>query len=193
MRGLAPPRPVGSALKIETGLPHERRRYIFLRPPEGINALAVTVGQPTILLKAAMDAADMAGLLPSCWHVEQTGTTMTAAALAFTPLTPLAGLARESVWRGPVYSVRIVDKDGMEAARGRMTVIDGWALHDNIVVAESNRRQGLGTAIMAALANEALDQGISHGLLNATMAGRALYERLGWVARAPWTTAQIML
>ncbi|OYY70959.1 MAG: hypothetical protein B7Y47_08450 [Sphingomonas sp. 28-63-12] len=133
----------------------------------------------------------MATLLPPNWHVDQTGTTMTVATLAGKSPPLRQGLMLQGAWHGPVFAARLIDQDGTEAARGRLTLIDGWALHDTIVVAKSYRRQGLGSAIMAALANQAQASGVRRGLLNATVAGRALYQRLGWTARAPWTTAQI--
>ncbi len=190
-RGVEPPTPDGTALRIETGQPHEIRRYIFPRPPAGIDAVAAHIARPLVLLKAPMDAAAMAGQLPPHWHVEQTGTTMTASRLPDTACAPPDGLRLDAEWRGPVYFARIVGADGGEAARGRLTVIDGWALHDTIQVAENQRRRGLGTVVMATLGVEARRQGVTRGLLTATVAGRALYETMGWTARAPWTTAQI--
>lgn len=191
VRGLPPPERIGTALKIETGQPGEQRRYIFPNPPGDISARAAIIEQPLILLKAAIDPCAMAALLPPGWHVEQTGTTMTADKLPVTaPILPTS-LTLDSAWQGPVFAVHIRDSSGSEAARGRMTLINGWAQHDSIAVAAPYQRRGLGTAVMMALGLQARARGIDQGLLNATVAGRALYQRLGWMARAPWTTAQI--
>ncbi|MGL4313012.1 MAG: GNAT family N-acetyltransferase [Sphingomonas sp.] len=190
-RALAPPLVIGGAHRIETGEPTERRRFVFPRPPIGIAEIARSIVEPHILLKAAIDPADMAKLLPDGWHVERTGTTMTCAALPDTHPSVPPTLAVELGWTGDVCQARLIDSEGTEAARGRMTPIDDWALHDTIEVAPTHRRQGLGTAIMLLLGAEARRRGITRGLLNATDAGRALYQRLGWQARAPWTTAQI--
>ncbi|MBY0583801.1 MAG: GNAT family N-acetyltransferase [Sphingomonas sp.] len=191
-RRAAPPHAVGSALCIETAQPTETRRYIFARPPDGIAAIAATITEPMVLLKAAIDPVQMAALLPPAWHVEQTGTTMTADFLPVASGPVPDGLWLAGDWDDDVFVARLCDAHGQEAARGRMTPIDGWALHDRIIVAEEYRRRGLGTLIMAVLGAEANRQGVRRGLLNATVAGRALYQRLGWLSRAPWTTAQIV-
>ncbi|MGJ3649004.1 GNAT family N-acetyltransferase [Sphingomonas sp. GlSt437] len=190
-RGLAPPVIAGDAYRIETGKPTELRRFIFPRPPLGITAIAREITQPFVVLKAAIEPADMAAKLPDGWHVERTGTTMTCAQLAeFDPVLPSA-FTVDICWTSEVCLARVLDPEGAEAARGRMTPVDGWALHDTIEVAPTRRRQGLGTAIMLLLASQARQRGVARGLLNATDVGRALYQRLGWAARAPWTTAQI--
>jgi GNAT superfamily N-acetyltransferase len=191
LRGLPPPTQTGCALRIETGQAHERRRYIFPDPPGDIAALAAMIDEPLILLKAAIDPEQMAEVLPPRWHVEQTGTTMTINRLAPHALSLSSAFTLDSDWHGPVFSIRIVEQDGTEAAHGRLTLVDGWAQHDSIAVAERYQRRGLGTAVMAALALEARACGVDRGLLNATIVGRALYQQLGWVAHAPWTTAQI--
>lgn len=190
-RGVEPPIPEGAALRIETGQPHETRRYIFARPPAGIRAIAASITEPGILLKAAMAPELVAQHLPPHWHVEQTGTTMTVQSLPHAPCPLVHGFTLAAHWQAAIYSVRIMGLDGSEAARGRMTLVDGWALHDNIYVAEQLRRHGLGRAVMTALGTEAGRRDINRGLLNATAAGRALYKTMGWTARAPWVTAQI--
>jgi len=191
LRGLPQPERIGTALKIETGQPGEQRRYIFPEPPGDLAERAAIIDQPLILLKAAIDPGTMAALLAPGWHVEQTGTTMTTDCLPVTEPVLSAGLTLDSAWQGPVFAVRIHDSNGSEAGRGRMTLINGWAQHDSIAVAAPYQRRGLGTAVMMALGREARARGVDQGLLNATVAGRALYQQLGWIARAPWTTAQI--
>ncbi|WP_406485564.1 GNAT family N-acetyltransferase [Streptomyces sp. NBC_01563] len=48
----------------------------------------------------------------------------------------------------------------------------------------AHRRRGLGRFVMCVLADHALEQGASQGVLGATGAGRALYETLGWKKHA---------
>ncbi len=190
-RGVAPPVSDGQALRIETGLPEETRRYVVARPPGGIAELGQTITDPHILIKAPMPASEVAALLPPHWFVEQTGTIMMVEAMPDTPPTLPPDLRLTTEWAGPVFFVHIVDPQGIEAGRGRMTIIDGWVLHDRVRVADTYQRRGLGRAIMLALGNAGAARGAGRGLLAATEAGRALYQTLGWQTLAPWTTAQI--
>ena len=48
-----------------------------------------------------------------------------------------------------------------------------------------HQRRGLGSAVMATLANTATDLGATTGILGATVQGRALYEALGWQVVEP--------
>ncbi|GAB3849077.1 GNAT family N-acetyltransferase [Nesterenkonia populi] len=66
------------------------------------------------------------------------------------------------------------------AARGRLAVVDGFAILDRIYTAPDYRRQGLGTFVTRALLALAHEQEVEHGLLVATHDGRELYEYLGW-------------
>lgn len=190
-RGVAPPARDGQALRIEVGLPAETRRYLFPRPPAGIADLARTITAPLVLIKAPYDAADVAALLPPGWQAERTGTMMTLDRLPDAAPALPPGITLISDRQGDIRFVRLIDQDGAEAGHGRVTIVDGWAIHDRIGVADAHRRRGLGRAIMLWLGAVARGDGAQHGLLTATAAGRALYETLGWSARTPWTTAQI--
>ncbi|MBA4049226.1 MAG: GNAT family N-acetyltransferase [Sphingomonas sp.] len=191
-RGVPMPQIDSLALRIETGLPDERRRYIFTAASNAIGALAARIREPRILVKAPMPPAAIAGQLPPQWHVERTGTMMTIDALPGAISALPDGIAAATEWRGAVFFATLTDAGGGAVGQGRMTLIDGLALHDRIMVEPSYWRRGLGRAIMQLLGAEARRQGVDCGLLTATVAGRALYETLGWQARSPWTTAQIM-
>ncbi|MBX9885432.1 MAG: GNAT family N-acetyltransferase [Novosphingobium sp.] len=195
-RGVAPPVAEGPALRIEVGLADETRRYVFPAPPEGISAVAESVTEPRVLLKAPLAEENVRDLLPPHWHVEQTGTMMTLAALpvamgAVAADAVTAGFALDLADDGKMVTASIIAADGSLAASGKLVVVDQWALHDRIRVAEAHRRLGLGRAVMLALGAEARRRGAARGLLAATMMGRALYQTLGWEDRAPWVTAQI--
>lgn len=191
-RGVPPPIAEGHALRIEVGQPDQIRRFVFPAPPAGIAEVGARIDQPGIFLKTWIGPEAVQALLPSCWHVEQTGTMMTLDALP-TGGAPLAdGFALKLDGLGDVVAVRVTAADGAPAARGLLTVIDGWALHDRIHVEAPYRRLGLGRAVMQALGAEGARRGAHHGLLAATDMGRALYQSIGWHARAPWTTAQII-
>lgn len=190
-RGVAPPVDDGGAWRVEVGNDDEARRYVFPCPSAALAALAARIDEPRILLKVPAAVADVAALLAGHWQVERTGTIMTAACLPAIPRSLPSPYRLEADWRDDVYFTRLIAADGEEVARGRMTLVDGLALHDRIRVANDHQRRGLGRAIMHALGAEARRHGIDHGLLAATDAGRALYETLDWQARSPWTTAQI--
>lgn len=191
-RGVPPPIVDGHALRIEVGQPDQIRRFVFPAPPAGIAEVGTRIDQPSILLKTWIDPEVVQALLPPCWHVEQTGTMMTLDALP-TGAAPLAdGFTLELDDRSDVVAVQVTAADGAPAARGLLTVIDGWALHDRIHVEAPYRRLGLGRAVMQSLGAEGARRGAQHGILAATDMGRALYQLIGWHARAPWTTAQIM-
>lgn len=66
------------------------------------------------------------------------------------------------------------------AARGRVAVVDSYAILDRIFTSPDFRRQGLGTFVTRALIAIALEQDVEEGLLVATEDGRELYEYLGW-------------
>ncbi|WP_165553715.1 GNAT family N-acetyltransferase [Kribbella capetownensis] len=70
--------------------------------------------------------------------------------------------------------------DGKTAASGRMSVLGADAVADVIYTAPPHRRRGLAHAVMTALADAALDQGATTGLLSASAEGLPLYESLNW-------------
>jgi GNAT superfamily N-acetyltransferase len=90
-----------------------------------------------------------------------------------------------------VTFVRLFDAAGEEAARGRVTVVEDRIIFDRIATAPAHQRRGLASTLMRQLEAIGRDQGGRDGVLVATEAGRALYERLGWRLHAPYTTAVI--
>lgn len=82
--------------------------------------------------------------------------------------------------------MRYVDASGRTAAQGGVVFNAGCAVFDRIETMEGHRRQGLASAVMAALDTKAGD---AERLLVATEAGRALYASLGWQVLAPYSTA----
>lgn len=69
-------------------------------------------------------------------------------------------------------------------AIGRVAVDGPWALFGAVEVDPAHRRQGLGTAVMAALARQAYAEGATAAYLQVSVdnsAARALYDRLGFV------------
>ncbi|BDM72442.1 N-acetyltransferase [Streptomyces nigrescens] len=85
---------------------------------------------------------------------------------------------------GPsVWFATVRGEDGGAAAIGRLVVDGRWAGFAAVEVAAAQRRRGLASLVMAALAERALDEGASAAYLQveADNAGAlALYERLGF-------------
>ncbi|OKI09665.1 acetyltransferase [Streptomyces sp. CB02923] len=86
---------------------------------------------------------------------------------------------------GPsVWFASVPDEAGGAAAIGRCVVDGRWAGFAAVEVGPEHRRRGLATAVMAALARKALDEGASAAYLQVETDNhdaRALYDRLGFV------------
>ncbi|WP_369131948.1 GNAT family N-acetyltransferase [Modestobacter sp. I12A-02662] len=81
-------------------------------------------------------------------------------------------------------SVRLAPAPAPLAAVGRGVLTDGWLGVTAVTVAEEHRRQGLATAVMAALRAWAADRGAHSLYLQVTVgnaAARALYRRAGLI------------
>jgi GNAT superfamily N-acetyltransferase len=82
-----------------------------------------------------------------------------------------------------------VTQSGDVVAGGRVALVGDVAVFDQISTQEAHQRKGLGSAVMRALENAAVDHGAGRGMLVATEAGHALYLTLDWRVYAPYTTA----
>lgn len=78
------------------------------------------------------------------------------------------------------WTLLSVIQAGRIVGRGRMAVVDGYAVLDRIFTASTHRRRGLGTFVTRALLAIAHEHGVDKGLLVATGEGVELYEHLGW-------------
>ncbi len=100
---------------------------------------------------------------------------------------------------GPSVWFATVPGDDAPAAIGRCVVDGRWAGFAAVEVDPARRRRGLATAVMAALARRALDEGASAAWLQVeedNAGARALYDRMGFAAhhayhhhRAPESSA----
>ncbi|MFI9047517.1 GNAT family N-acetyltransferase [Streptomyces sp. NPDC053427] len=85
---------------------------------------------------------------------------------------------------GPsVWFATVPAPDGSAAAIGRVVIDGRWAGFAAVEVAPAQRRQGLATLMMAALAQRALDEGASAAYLQVEAdndGARGLYDRLGF-------------
>ncbi|WP_152970098.1 GNAT family N-acetyltransferase [Frigoribacterium sp. RIT-PI-h] len=73
-----------------------------------------------------------------------------------------------------------VGGDGVVAARGQAAVVGEHVVFARISTEPDFRRRGLGRRVMAGLEHGAAARGATTGLLFASVAGRRLYQSLGW-------------
>ena len=89
---------------------------------------------------------------------------------------------------GPLEYVRLHAADSTVAARGMMAIVGGDAVMHDIHTDPAHRRRGLGSVVMGALGQRALERGARTGLLMATTDGFQLYRKLGWLPEATMVT-----
>lgn len=94
------------------------------------------------------------------------------------PITPEGFTTHRDDYEG--WTLYTVSYEGDVAARGRMAVVDDYAILDRIYTSPNYRRRGLGTFVTRALLAIAHEHDVSEGLLVATADGQELYEYLGW-------------
>ena len=185
------PAPVrdGSAWRIDVGQPDQIARYVHADAGEAVREQAAAIRDPYVFLKICAGAEVVQPLLEARWVIQPPGFMMTLAGTMGRPETP-AGY-RFEVEPGPVTFVRLLDAMGEEAARGRVTVVEDRIIFDRIATAPDHQRRGLASALMRELEAVGRARGGREGVLVATEAGRALYDRLGWRLHTLYTTAVI--
>lgn len=189
-RGLPLPVRDRGGLRVDTSRPEERRRYVFVRPSEGLRDLAESISEPRIALKLAGTREELAALLPARWRISEPGFLMVRDG-ADTDAPPLADAYRLRLsTTAATTEARILTPNGELAASGHAVEYAGVFVYDRIVTDAAHRRRGLGRVVMAALGS-ARRSAASRPVLVATPEGRALYARLGWTLHSPWTTALI--
>lgn len=190
-RGLPLPVADHGGLRVDTGSPQERCRYVFAAPSPRIHALALTVDDPLTVIKMCGTGEQLLALMPPGWRLQQMGYLMTHDG-APTPQQPLpAGYRLHVSVEGAATVARIIFEDGTIAASGSAVEHGGVFVFDTIATEAAHRRRGLGKALMAAL--EARRQSAaSRRVLVATEEGRALYLALGWAVLSPYATVGIL-
>lgn len=188
-RKLPAPVPDSGGLRVDTGLPTERRRHVFARPGPGLTELGRAITDPLTVLKLCASPDIMGAYLPKRWMLDASGALMTCDTPM--PEKPLPGGYRLELRRdGLVLSAFALAADGSPAASGHAVEAGGVFVFDRIETEPMHRRRGLGGAIVTALASARADRA-SRFVLVATPAGRALYESLGWRVESPYTTARL--
>lgn len=188
-RDVAAPVRDGEAWRVDVGQPDQIARYVYADAIQAVAARAAAIRTPFILLKVCADAGAVRPLLDARWAIQPPGFMMTLAGGMGAGDAPSG--YRFEVEPGPVTFARLLDASGDEAARGRVTVVEDRIIFDRIATAPAHQRRGLASAMMRELEAVGRAQGGRDGVLVATEAGRALYERLGWRLHAPYTTAVI--
>lgn len=166
--------------------PAEVGRHVLPVADESlVRSAAASVTAPRTWMKMPVEPEELEPWLPRGWAVAwtETGHLMAVDLVATGPVAPEGYTATvETV--GSVVHVRVLDAVGGQAAKGQLAMLGEAAVVDRVSTEGAHRRRGLGRFVMCVLADHALEQGASQGVLGATGAGRALYETLGWKKHA---------
>ncbi|MFF4393215.1 GNAT family N-acetyltransferase [Streptomyces sp. NPDC001552] len=183
------PRPVDVpwGLSIQVGLPAQAVRHVLLDTDvETARGLIGTVTEPTTCIKAFLEPDVMEPWFSSDWEPTDPGFLM-AVDLRPSVVRAPDGYTTTAERDGDVVSVRVLAADGELAARGQTGLTGTACVFDQIITEEAHQRLGLGTVVMGALTEAAVENGAATGVLGATVQGRALYETLDWKVLAPLT------
>lgn len=183
-RGVTPPIKDGDAWRIEVGAPDQLRRFVFAEASPTVTRRAEEIRDPYVLLKVCADAETVRPLLPPGWALRPAGFMMTLNGDMPTRPVPGEVVTGTDVVDGVIFCR--LSLNGVEAARGRVVVVENVAVFDRISVDPTFQRRGLGAAVMRRLQAET---GLDRGVLVATEDGRALYAALGWSLHSAYTTA----
>lgn len=172
---------------IEVGDVRQVARHVVPEARESaVRAAAASVTVPHTWLKAPVDPGQAERWLPQGWVVDraEVGHLMAVDLRATGPAAP-PGYTASVETRDSVTRVRVRDAAGQDAAGGQLALVGPAVVVDQVVTEEAHRRRGLGSFVMRTLADHAVAEGATLGVLAATDEGRALYEVLGWKAHAP--------
>ncbi|WP_405833620.1 GNAT family N-acetyltransferase [Streptomyces sp. NBC_00105] len=183
------PKPVDEpwGLSIQVGLPTQVVRHVLLDAgPETARGLIGAITEPATWIKAFLEPDVMEPWFSPEWEPTDPGFLM-AVDLRPSVVRAPDGYTATAETAGDLISVRIRAADGELAARGQIGLAGAACVFDQIVTEEAHQRLGLGTVVMGALTNAAVENGAATGILGATVPGRALYETLDWKVLAPLT------
>ncbi|MFC4337781.1 GNAT family N-acetyltransferase [Salininema proteolyticum] len=178
------PTPVEGGFRIHVGDRGHRDRHIFhTYTLDSLRSWAERLDGPGQWIKVAGSQEEVREALPDHWRIDADGHYMTTRLVkSGHSLSPEYRMEVEESDHRLV--AKVYDSADEEAASANLGLTGESAIFDRVSTSPAHRRRGLGTAVMAELADRALALGVSRGILGATNDGRALYERLGWVAVA---------
>lgn len=172
-------------LQIEVGAQHEIRRHLLLdQSPAEIKDLASTIDVPHTWIKAAMEPHELRAVLGPQW-ISDAPVFLMIWDVRPVPVTVPTGYTLHVTTDGDVTKAHVVTADGAVAARARYGHAGTHGSPDQLSTEPSHQRRGLGSVLIAALANAAHERGESVSILAASVQGRALYDTLGWQTVAP--------
>jgi len=148
--------------------------------------LARTIHQPGHFIKLCGSSDELRGAMPSRWRLDQERYFMTGPQ-ASTPQPLPQGYTIEIEQSDMIRRVAIRYETGDQAASGYAVESHDAFIYDRIETAPAHGRKGLGSIVMASLAQT--KRGDVPELLVATNEGRLLYEALGWRVLSPYATA----
>lgn len=117
-RGLPPPVADHGGWRVETQLPDELRRYVFVRAEEGLRTLANSIATPRSFLKLCGAEREMRGLLSSRWQLHDPRYMMTGEDYRAVDLPLAPGYALRVSRSAATAAARIWSEDGALAASG---------------------------------------------------------------------------
>ncbi|MEV7615536.1 GNAT family N-acetyltransferase [Streptomyces sp. NPDC089799] len=174
-------------MSIRVGLPTQTVRHVLLDTDAGTaRGLVGTITEPATWIKGFVEPDVMEPWFTRGWEPDDPGFLM-AVDLSPSVVRAPDGYTVTAGTADGVLSVRVLAGDGELAARGQAGLAGGACVFDQIITEEAHQRRGLGTLVMGALTNAAVENGAATGVLGATVQGRALYETLDWKVLAPLT------
>ncbi|MFD0146084.1 MULTISPECIES: GNAT family N-acetyltransferase [unclassified Streptomyces] len=189
-RGAPKPVDVDWGLRIDVGQPTQVVRHVLLDADADAGAdgtarrLIGTITEPTTCIKAFLPQDVMDPWFSSAWEPTDPCYLMAVDLRPSRVHAPDGYTATVDTANGVIY-VRILSADGELAAGGQTGLTGTACVFDQIVTEPAHQRRGLGTMVMGTLANAAIENGVSTGILGATVQGKALYEALGWKVLSP--------
>jgi GNAT superfamily N-acetyltransferase len=184
-RGTPRPVPTPWGLRVEVGTAVQYARYVMLEAREPIvRDLAGRARIPSLWMKAFVEPTVLEPWLTPDWTTDGPNWLM-AVDLDPRRVAVPEGYSLGTVSRGGLVRVSVSAADGTLAAKGQVGIAGEAAVVDQVSTEPAHQRRGLGSVVLRALANEAVEAGASTGILGATAEGRALYEHLGWKVHAP--------
>jgi GNAT superfamily N-acetyltransferase len=183
---------VGDGLRVVCHQPGRDVEYVALRAdedPASVARLAERVHAedlvtwltiPTYDRQRQLSTVAAAGLVAL-----RTSEQLMTADLAAQPNRAVsAGYRLHASLNDQQLVVSIVDDSGTVAASGTVGLCGPDAVADRIFTSPAHRRRGLAAAVMAGLAQGAVEHGARNGILIASEEGQQLYAALGWTTVA---------